>query len=400
MSLPSEIGLLKRERSAGWPSPGTEAAADAEAPTPVPVCPELVDHQEDDAATAVRSLLALWGAAGTVFLVALMLAPPPESRLDVLAPLAGVGLAALLAMVHWRNSLPPWAAEAGSWVCQLAIAVVVWGYGDRSAPFALLYAWFAVHAFWFLPWRRAAGQLAVVVTTYSLALAVAGGGGAGLQWMLTVASLVAVCTLVAVMRHRFDCLVEHLADTAATDRLTGLGNRHTFDEMLEREFERARRANQPLSLVLGDLDGFKEVNDHFGHRAGDEVLRRLAAVLSENCRREEPPLRLGGAEFAFVLVATDAAVAHHFAERIREAVRAEFAADAVPITISLGLASYPRHSPGLADLFRAADDAVYAAKREGRDCTVVGASELTAVLDSAPDTWSEPGPGVEGDATA
>ncbi len=118
------------------------------------------------------------------------------------------------------------------------------------------------------------------------------------------------------------------------------------------------------------------MNDRFGHRAGDEVLRRLAAVLGEHCRAAEPPMRLGGDEFAFVLVATDVIVAHRFAERIRVAVRTEFAADALPVTISLGVASYPRHSPGLADLFRGADDAVYGAKREGRDRTVIGQPKL------------------------
>ncbi len=379
MPLPGEIGRLR------WPPPvrgRLPATAGLQEAVPVPVSPDLVDHREEDAASMVESLLALWGAAAAVVLVALVAVPPPGSRLAPLLWLVLFGAAALAAAAHWRHRLPGWSAEVCSWACQLAIGVVVWGYGAQSAPFTILYAWFAVHAFWFLPWERAAGQLAVVVVTYGIALGIGGGGRPGLQSTLTLASLVAVCTFVAVLRRRFDCLVQRLAETAATDRLTGLGNRHTFDELVEREFERARRANEPLSLVLGDLDGFKAVNDRYGHRAGDEVLRRVAAVLGENCRRAEPPLRLGGDEFAFVLVATDAAVAHHFAERVREAIRAEFAGDALPITFSLGLASYPRHSPGLADLFRAADDAVYAAKAAGRNCTVVGASYLTAVPDT------------------
>ncbi len=374
MSSLGGTGLLKRARSARRdPLAGLGAAV------PERVCPELVEHREEDATTMVASLLGLWAAAEAVFLVVVVTVPPPGFRADVLTALAAVGLAGLLAMVSERSRLPSWAGEVCSWACQLALAVVIWGYGAWSAPVIVFYAWFAVHAYWFLPWPRAVRQSAVVVVALGLGLAAGGNPSPGLQWALAVTTIAAIGTLVAVMRHRFDCLVERLADTAATDRLTGLGNRHTFDELLEREFERARRANQPLSLVLGDLDGFKAVNDSFGHRAGDEVLRRLAAVLWDNCRREEPPLRLGGDEFAFVLVATDAVVARHFAERVRQAVEAEFAADAVPITISLGLASYPRHSPGLADLFRAADDAVYEAKRGGCNCTVVGASYLASV---------------------
>lgn len=345
---------------------------------PPAVAPDLAEHRRAEATAKLELLLALWAVGQTVLLAALVAAPPPASRQGVLMGFEGLNFTALVAVALWRRRLPRWAGEACTWLCQLIVGGAVWAYGAQSAPFALFYLWFGVYAAWFLPWRRAGVQLVVVTSTYGLALVLAGGGGpANLQWALTAATLVVVCTLVAVVRHRFDALVESLADSAATDRLTGLANRHSFEDLMEREFERARRANQSLTLVLGDLDGLKAVNDQFGHRAGDEVLRRVAAVLCEQCRQAEPPVRLGGDEFAFVLVATDATVAHNFAERIRVAIRDEFASDAVPVTISLGLASYPRHSPGLADLFRAADDAVYAAKREGRDCTVIGGSPNT-----------------------
>ncbi len=325
----------------------------------------------------LESLLALWAVAEAVFVAALFAVPPPSSRQALLVAFEAAGFLALVVVAEWRRRLPPCTGEVCTWVCQLVVGGVVWAYGAQSAPFALFWLWFVVYASWFLSWRRAAAQVALVAAVYGLVLAGADSGRvAGLRWVLTVATLAVVCTLVAVVRHRFDVLVERLAATAATDRLTGLGNRHTFDELVEREFERARRANESLTLVLGDLDCLKAVNDRFGHRAGDEVLRRLAAVLGEHCRAAEPPMRLGGDEFAFVLVATDVIVAHHFAERIRVAVRTEFAADAIPVTISLGLASYPLHRPGLADLFRAADDAVYAAKREGRDRTVIGQPQL------------------------
>jgi len=364
MPLPSDIeGLMSVHAERSTPPPATASVA-----------PDLVEHRREEATSMLESLLVMWAVGEAVFLVALFAVPPPGSRASLLVGIEVAGFLALVLVAEWRHRLPAWTGAACTWFCQLVVGGVVWIYGTQSAPFALFWLWFIVYASWFLPWQRAAGQVALVAVIYGLVLAVETDGGvaAGLQWALTVATLTVVCTLVAVVRHRFDALVERLADTAATDRLTGLGNRHTFDEAMEREFERARRANASLTLVLGDLDGFKAVNDRFGHRAGDEVLRRLAAVLAEHCRRFEQPMRLGGDEFAFVLVDTDSVVAHHFAERIRMAVRAEFAADALPITISLGLASYPRHSPGLADLFRAADDAVYAAKREGRDCTVVG----------------------------
>ena len=347
--------------------------AEAEPDSPVFVAPsDLLDHRAEEEDLMARSLLGLWAIGATVFLVALVADPLSRGQTELLVLLDGVGLVALVIVALERSRLPAWTAEACAYLCQLMVSCVVWAYGADSARFALFYLWFAVHAFYFLPWRRATRQLVVVAVSYAVALAAAGlGSEAAVQWALTVATLAVICTMVAVLRRRVDGLVARLAATAVTDAVTGLGNRRNFDELLEREFERARRSNQPLTLVLGDLDGFKAVNDSAGHRAGDEVLRRLAAVLEEICRRPEPPMRLGGDEFGFVLSSSDEFDGRRFAERVRIAISQEFADDPHPVTISLGLATYPHHAPGLADLVRAADDAVYAAKDAGRNRTMI-----------------------------
>jgi diguanylate cyclase (GGDEF)-like protein len=357
------------------------AETDTDSDTPVFAAPsDLLDHRAEEKDLMARSLLGLWAIGATVFLVALVADPLSKGQTELLVLLDGVGLVALVIVALERSHLPAWTPEACSYLCQLMVSCVVWAYGSDSARFALFYLWFAVHAFYFLPWRRAARQLVVVALSYAVALAAAGAGGkAAVQWALTVATLGVICTMVAVLRRRVDALVARLAATAVTDAVTGLGNRRNFDDLLEREFERARRANHPLTLVLGDLDGFKAVNDSAGHRAGDEVLRRLAAVLDETCRRPEPPTRLGGDEFGFVLSDTDEFDGRRFAERVRIAIAHEFANDPYPVTISLGLATYPHHAPGLADLVRAADDAVYAAKRAGRNRTMVATTTREAV---------------------
>nr|MDQ6910328.1 GGDEF domain-containing protein [Actinomycetota bacterium] len=174
-----------------------------------------------------------------------------------------------------------------------------------------------------------------------------------------------------ILKLRVNTLVAQLAETALTDLVTGLPNRRAFDETIAREMARADRSGEPLSLVLADLDYFKAVNDSLGHQAGDDLLRRLAGVLEKSRRRTEPAMRLGGDEFALLLPNTEEGGAHLFAERVRLAVRKEFADDPVPVTMSLGVATYPAHGEDINTLFHAADSAVYAAKDRGRNRSVV-----------------------------
>jgi diguanylate cyclase (GGDEF)-like protein len=165
---------------------------------------------------------------------------------------------------------------------------------------------------------------------------------------------------------------------AVTDELTGLANRRRFDELLEAEVERARRIDQPLGLVLLDLDDFKQINDTWGHQVGDEVLREVAHALRESCREIDTPARYGGEELAVVLPHTDLDGAEQFAERVRRAVAAlrvplEDGGPPVNVTTSLGVATLPGTAYDARSLVEAADDALYRAKRTGKNRTVLAA---------------------------
>jgi diguanylate cyclase (GGDEF)-like protein len=153
-----------------------------------------------------------------------------------------------------------------------------------------------------------------------------------------------------------------------TDELTGLHNRRFFDQVLVREAERARRFGRDLALVLLDVDHFKAYNDTFGHPAGDEALQRVARHLAAAApRRLDALARYGGEEFAVLLAETDLEGARLVAERIREHVRAS--ADFLrPLTISAGVAVAAAGAADPTALVRRADEALYAAKRDGRDC--------------------------------
>jgi len=149
---------------------------------------------------------------------------------------------------------------------------------------------------------------------------------------------------------------------ARRDPLTELGNHRAFHEHLEAALRRAVEAERDLTLVLMDLDDFKQVNDTEGHLAGDAVLRRLAATLTEQSRAREHPFRVGGDEFALV-VDGGAEAGLHVAGRIREAVGTD-------VTISAGVATFPHDALTKDELVHKADLALYAAKRAGKDTTI------------------------------
>lgn len=161
-----------------------------------------------------------------------------------------------------------------------------------------------------------------------------------------------------------------LQEQAIRDGLTGLFNRRFLDETLEREVSRARREGGPLSLVMLDIDHFKQVNDTYGHQLGDEALKRLAAALVADVRTEDVACRYGGEEFVILLPNMPLATAAIRAESWRQAVEAlvvPHGEKAVRITISLGVAAYPEHGVTPDELTRCADKALYEAKAQGRN---------------------------------
>jgi diguanylate cyclase (GGDEF)-like protein len=156
-----------------------------------------------------------------------------------------------------------------------------------------------------------------------------------------------------------------LAQAAVTDGLTGLKNHRAFQEALHSAVQMAERLQQPLSLVMFDIDHFKQFNDTFGHPAGDELLRQVAQVLRESARAYDVAARYGGEEFALLLPNTTLEQAVQVAERLRQQIRAIENPHA-PVSASFGVATYRRGTPP-ATLVYEADAALYRAKRSGRD---------------------------------
>lgn len=163
---------------------------------------------------------------------------------------------------------------------------------------------------------------------------------------------------------------EEIYQLATHDALTELYNRRHFSEILEREIARAHRHRHTLSLCIVDVDLFKPVNDTFGHIAGDEVLRTIAGIIRNHVRSDDVAARIGGEEFAVLLLETGAEAAAAFADRLRAAVAAaHFAPGGVPrrITVSVGVAELVPPAVDRSTLMAAADAALYRAKEAGRD---------------------------------
>jgi diguanylate cyclase (GGDEF)-like protein len=156
-------------------------------------------------------------------------------------------------------------------------------------------------------------------------------------------------------------------EEAFTDHLTGLANRRRFERQLEREVSRTLRYNRPFCLLLLDIDNFKEVNDTYGHDAGDEAIRRIALTLQAGTRGIDLAARIGGEEFAVILPETEFEGGVDVAERLRVAIRETEIPMAGHITASFGVGEFPLCAATGRELMSLADAALYEAKRQGRD---------------------------------
>jgi two-component system, cell cycle response regulator len=230
----------------------------------------------------------------------------------------------------------------------------------------------------FLTQLRAEGErpVPVVATSRSPGLDVAAaltrGADDFLRHPLDGAELVARCQRLRATYQRFAALeaeVRRLHELSVTDGLTQVANHRFFQERLVEEFRRAQRYDDPLALILADLDHFKGVNDQYGHQVGDEVLRALAELLTAAVRETDFVARYGGEEFAVLLPKTHLGGALTVAERVAAELRArKIGPSQVRITASFGVSSFPSRGINTAEqLLRTADEALYRSKSLGRN---------------------------------
>jgi len=205
--------------------------------------------------------------------------------------------------------------------------------------------------------------------------------------LLSSACALVLACLALHQRKRIAGLRARIADSNRTDPLTGLLTRRAFEELLELELERAARAERPMSVIVGDIDCFRAVNERHGHAAGDTALQAVAENALKWKRRIDVAARIGGEEFALLLPETDERGAFIVAERLRRATHRSFGDASIGVTFSFGVATAPGRAGDAVSLLRAADRATAAAKNLGGDRTVIYSDEVERTLNQ---------PGAEG----
>jgi diguanylate cyclase (GGDEF)-like protein/putative nucleotidyltransferase with HDIG domain len=203
--------------------------------------------------------------------------------------------------------------------------------------------------------------------------------------LLFVAVALALLVVVVHQRREIATLALRLSEASRVDSLTGLLNRRAFEEMLDFELDRSRRTGRPVSVIIGEIEGLGRLNVQRGHAAGDSALQQVADDMAKWKRRIDSAGRLGGEKFGVLLPETDEDGAFLVAERLRRAARRTFAADALPLTISFGVAGYPEHGDQFGALMGAAVRAVHAAHELGRDRSVIYCPDLELMLAEARD---------------
>ena len=309
---------------------------------------------------------------------------PGDAQHDENVLLATAAAAAILGAVLLAadERLPAWSFHPVALTATAISSAAAYGWGSESAYGPLLYVWVALFTFYVFDRAAALVYLVLMAAAFGLVLALEDPAESPLDgWLATVGTLLGTGLFVSMMRDRLDRLIARLREAAHRDPLTTLLNRRGFQQVFDVELERARRADQALSLIVGDLDRFKRVNDAHGHAVGDAVLQRVADAIGGTKRGFDSAARIGGEEFAVLAPDCDEHGAYMLAERMRAAVHEALAGvENGQLTISFGISTFPLHGQSADGLLRSADHALYAAKQLGRNRSVISSEEVPGIL--------------------
>jgi diguanylate cyclase (GGDEF)-like protein/putative nucleotidyltransferase with HDIG domain len=336
----------------------------------------------DDRALMARTFSYLFGAGATLLLITMLL-PGDSARLDV--GLSGVAIAAYLSsglFLLAYDRLPRWVFTAAPMAGNLLLALVIlFGGAQATSSYALFYFWVALAAFYFfeLRWAMLCGAVASI-SFGTILLLRPQVDVPELKWVMLTGALFVSGVIISRLRQRAEDLVGQLSDAAGRDVLTGLPNRREFDAKLRQEVARAKRVGGDFGVIRLDIDGFERLNDEAGHHAGDLLLQEVAELLKREARDTDILARVSGDEFGVIAPEAAQVDTYLLAERLRKAVRDGLREAPGAVTLSAGVAVYGRHGHVGQQLSTAAGQALLAAKRLGRDRTVIFSDEVASSL--------------------
>jgi diguanylate cyclase (GGDEF)-like protein len=321
------------------------------------------------------SAAAMYGGAAFVGVVeGITPGGPAFSVVPTLAALVVVALLLVFGPRIPRAALAP-LGLIGAALIAYALASTQGPAGDG----AVLYVWPVLWTAFFFGRSGTALIVAWIGLVHGLALISMPPGLANIdRWIDVMGATVVVAVVVRVLEQRNSDLLGRLAAEARTDKLTGLLNRRGFDELAVIELALARRERYSVAVAMFDIDHFKLINDEWGHEIGDRVLARLGNLLVAQARGIDVVARIGGEEFVAMLPLCSAVDADAYTQRVRHALASTHEQGLPDLRVSAGVAAEvgPTHT---AALLQRADGALYAAKRGGRDRTVVDGTPLQIV---------------------
>ena len=331
-----------------------------------------------------QAYLAIGG--GLVGLAATLLPHPEQFNVAGLLAVQLESIAAGLFLFRFADKVPLWMLRPGPLlgVLNTTLAVILSGYS--TSGFAMFYLWVGLYAFYFMESRRQAIlYVACAALSYGVAIAVTPATVANPEhaalnnYVVALGTLLTSSILLTYLRGRVERLMGRLTDAARTDGLTGLPNQVGLHEAIKAEIERADPEQRVVTVMVLDLDRFKDFNERHGVEAGDRLLKSTGDVIEGSTRSVDTVTRSGGSEFTIVLPETDLHRSFIDAEHLLAALRTSSGAGA-ELTASIGIAAFPEHGKTLEEILKAAAEAKHAAKALGGGRPVIYSREVTRTL--------------------
>ena len=277
--------------------------------------------------------------------------------------------------------------KVGNLLAAILTTLAVYFSGDSSSGYAIFFLWIGFYVFYYPVSRwEAAGYILFAALCYAVAIAITptpspGAAHTNVAFFSIVAGTLATAgLLLTYLRQRVERLMGRLVEASRTDPLTALPNRMGLQQALEKEVERARSDERPVSLLLIDIDHFKSLNERLGISGGDKILQELAVLIRDSTRLIDTVARSGGQEFAVLLPQIDGNGAFLLGEKILSRMRGSMLGSPQGITASAGVAEFPGHADDPPELVAVADRALQAAKALGRDRAVIYSPEVTSTV--------------------